>query len=172
MIDSDDLDLAARFLSGVEFDFVGYYNDGEPGTADPAHLAELFPGKTLVSICRKRGVKAVFIDVESGAATVEDAVAAIQAGDVQGAYGGVELDGQPGSLDLIAQALPGVPWTRWAARWGAMGLWPETQLTQFESPSTGVPGHYDRSFVADGWEPSSHPPENPDMPQHPFLLFQ
>lgn len=145
--DSDNLDDIP-----TEAEIYAYYNDGEPGTATPEQLAR-HPGKGY-SITRVPGIKAYWMDVENGAATVSDFVNAFKAGEVYGIYISeskvqTELEPAAQSAGIVGQ------FDLWSAHWGATTLDPGAVWTQYQSPTSVPPtsGHFDLSYVWSGWIP-------------------
>lgn len=129
---------------------IAYYNDGEPGTATPEQLAS-FPNAKKYSITRRPGVKAYWMDVENGAATIQQFLDSYQAGEVSGIY--ISASQLP-FLEQAAHNQDIKGYDLWAADWtGQPHVYPGSVWTQYISPSTGSPGHYDISEIWSGWVP-------------------
>lgn len=153
MRDSDDL---SEVTNDGTFQIVGYYVDGEPGSATAAQLQ---PFGTLEhnTICRKRGVKATTTDVESLAATPEDAAYNFSEGLGNTMY--CQKDNVESYVARVRNTYKG-HFYLWVAWWGQseMATCSDPNVTvvatQIKSPSSNPPsaGHYDESIVVEtGW---------------------
>lgn len=146
--DSDNLDDIP-----VQSSIYAYYNDGEPGTATAAQLARRPSDSKGYPISRTRGVKSYWMDVENGAATVDDFIADFKAGNVKGIY--ISWARVDSELIPKCEAAGVTGYDLWSAHWGATTLDPGAVWTQYQSPSSNppTPGHYDLSYVWSNWTP-------------------
>lgn len=147
--DSDNIDDIP-----ISADIVNYYNDGLPGTPNGVQLSRFtHQGTLLLPITRIRNVAAYWIDVENGAATMDDAADSLARQLVKGVYANVS------TLESSNVELPNNP-QFWLASWnGAQrpGFIPGNPffipMVQWLSPTSDPPsaGHYDVSWYDVDW---------------------
>lgn len=167
VLDTDNLDD----ITGTDvpdFDVVAYYVDGEAGTATAEQITAFdarYPNKTHWTLSRKRGVKADWIDVESGAANGSDAGNDLKDGNVTGVY--CNKDSWDGIKAQIGDTGYVGPVNWWIGDWDPTITepLPGSQVTQVQSPSSNPPspGHWDRS-VADDTVLTDQPATPPETP--------
>lgn len=142
---------------------VAAYIDGPDPTIQRVNAR--FPNAQMVTITLNGNKPAMVCDVENGAASVADGV--------RWAQSELNAGRRPclyyswGKNGANADAMAGALWAalinpshvdHWVADWtGVAHLRPGTVATQWASPSTGSPGHYDISTTAEGWPPAPTP---------------
>lgn len=147
---------------------IAYYNDNEIGTATAEQLAT-FPSARKYPISRKAGIKTYWLDVENGAASIQDFINDFRAGLCKGIYIGASRITTELEPACVAQDVNG--YDLWAANWGATGLYPGSVWTQFASPTSTIAtqGHYDTSFVWSNWEPKGENNVSPEPSGHTLV---
>ncbi len=141
-----------------------WYVDGNYRTE--AAIRARFPNAQGLSLSVDGAAAADFIDVESGDATVEQAIADIRSGRYRGAYSSVSNWGE------LARGLSGYPWQFISANWtGVPHIDSVAVGTQWASPVNHTsPGDYDISWVFGSLFGLPSTPPVPAVPTTPTII--